>query len=1808
MPGMPPAYQGQGYCKQPGQGHGGDQGQLYQQQQQQIYNMRAAGYMSQMGGLPRQPYPAGGQYGLTEAPPRYPSSSAMCRPNAAAAAAAAAAVGDSDSSYGITGLSAPVHHHLRNARSSQNPQLVADNILHMASATYPCNGPQVIPPGINKFHTPRMASPKHMMSAEAQMAMRQPMGVTSGQFDMNHMSPTSGKGNPAAQMWPNSDGCCSGPMPCTPHQMSPHMAQQDSCYGNQFVYGAKPNMMSPDTGHMMSPDPGHMMSPDPGHMMSPDGGHMMSPDSGHMMPIRSPSASIQSGPSVSSVSPGPMCSPATVAGSLCSPHTDQSPASITSPALRSPAGQSCVQSTMMHLQHGSQLPMSQQPPQHYMPTDQYAMYPPYSQPYQPCGQPVSSGQGFGVHQSNPLQSLQKLVMLPESQVVNPKSVVSEACLSDRGDGAGTAAPPGKRKRCSDGVHCGSEDETEPLGPRTDQVDQLSSVCETLPDMSYFPDTAPYSVVDAVRPPAVDSPSKAALAKRRQRQNKKARSALGPGQGQGQGQDGVNSVSLTPNLNCSPVAGTGQPERALSHALSPRSVSDTQSDMLAHADGVAQTHVESVTQTRVESVTQTRVESVTQAHVQGDTQTYTESVTRCHSVADVPHHGDLPVGSAPCTRADTFTGACSSQAGLSNCLITSVASSTSSNSVKGERKTKKSRNKKHAKSMQQCPTGVDCATPCGLSTNTGVTEGTTITPGNFPMERGMGSASREHDGAGSSCTTGEKQECDNLGRDSELSRISLGEGCGSVQSGSVEQVNNSATNSYKPTEEPRVKVKQTTTCSPTKDIKVKGKMATNTPGEEGLLNTTGGCVEQGSVHTKGRATVRKLKVVTITDSANDTSKCSDTLVTSTGREVTKTPLSVGSSKSPLNSHVSAVTFSSPLPMRPQQVDLTKIGKDISGRAPKTSSRRATKVNGVEDTTVCDNSLGRKNGDLTRCDALAKLDSTTVQQKSVNSSPSGDDTKSKCSTREGLDQKSETLQHGTGTLQSAAPRGHDPGDPVEEKHLLECDYLVKNNGLFMDNSNCKTPVQRTKRKRRKNTEKQIAEVKIDHKGTTIKPGPESPGCVVPTDNTKDVTTGTAVGSKVGDEDDLIHVKRESAKKVYGRSPDKKTLANSSSCVSTSPDKKVSPSDDKKLPSDEKLLSPGKTVLTPDDKVLLSDKNETPSDDKLLLLDEKVLLSDEKLLPSDETSSSNDCVAEAECGEPVKVSVESLQASGRGKRKRVPNRYFNFDGQVIFWDMPAALKRKRIHKGDADNTSGKAVNHKEPRLTKTIEASVDRLRQQKADIVDQLLQSQSGGKRTKNGVLKALSAVDSLSLDDELPLSVLCKKKPVATVLPLTSVQSDRSPRKCLRQKQQHQSDEKVTRDDPPTRQRQADEKHMTQDEPPTCIDIVTLVSEEPPEHDDRQTDSSEREVDEMEVEEVEEEEYVLCPDTCQTLDLFVPDALDAGSEDKRSEMEVIDCDSDSERPDIDPLLDDTAAFSDDSVSPSHPLTLLTGKTTDAIYIISSSEDEREPDTGAHATDRLRSLHDTGVTCQKGETATPRDDPTPSDTGQTGKARPKTNITAQCKDQRSRGAKPRGARKKTKRKSGFDYDDDSADERLKNHLTKAFSGSQSGKGSKTTSKDRGSSGGLAGPYVRLKGCKETPLSCEVVSLANDDMEKTSKPHTGKSHQGHKHAANLSFKLIDSEPFTCVFCGRGSCYRDLSDLFGPYHPEGAGDDLVARRRASRESVSRVGSVGEDALPQEMWLHEDCAVWASGVYLVGHKLHGLDDAVSAAQQTVCSL
>ncbi|XP_040885405.1 transcription factor 20 isoform X2 [Toxotes jaculatrix] len=40
---------------------------------------------------------------------------------------------------------------------------------------------------------------------------------------------------------------------------------------------------------------------------------------------------------------------------------------------------------------------------------------------------------------------------------------------------------------------------------------------------------------------------------------------------------------------------------------------------------------------------------------------------------------------------------------------------------------------------------------------------------------------------------------------------------------------------------------------------------------------------------------------------------------------------------------------------------------------------------------------------------------------------------------------------------------------------------------------------------------------------------------------------------------------------------------------------------------------------------------------------------------------------------------------------------------------------------------------------------------------------------------------------------------------------------------------------------------------------------------------------------------------------------------------------------------------------------------------------------------------------------------------------------------------------------------------------------------------------------------------------------------------------------------------------------------------------------------PCEYWLHEDCGIWSAGVFLVKGKIYGLEEAVKAAQETLCS-
>lgn len=187
--------------------------------------------------------------------------------------------------------------------------------------------------------------------------------------------------------------------------------------------------------------------------------------------------------------------------------------------------------------------------------------------------------------------------------------------------------------------------------------------------------------------------------------------------------------------------------------------------------------------------------------------------------------------------------------------------------------------------------------------------------------------------------------------------------------------------------------------------------------------------------------------------------------------------------------------------------------------------------------------------------------------------------------------------------------------------------------------------------------------------------------------------------------------------------------------------------------------------------------------------------------------------------------------------------------------------------------------------------------------------------------------------------------------------------------------------------------------------------------------------------------------------------------------------------------------------------------------------------------------------------------------------------------------------------------------------------------------SSGSLVGPYVRLIGSKEMPVSCKVVNVK--DPVDLDAPHS-KSKKNlllpESSCVPSSLKFLDSVPWICLFCGHGSAYSMLGDLFGPYYPQSVKSDISEpkpktlcvekqsppsksaaaadkvlrspRRLSSRLRTNSCDSLHEGSgnLPQELWVHEECAVWTSGVYLARGKLQGLEEAALVAAQVVSLL
>ncbi|KAJ8938774.1 hypothetical protein NQ318_009129 [Aromia moschata] len=207
--------------------------------------------------------------------------------------------------------------------------------------------------------------------------------------------------------------------------------------------------------------------------------------------------------------------------------------------------------------------------------------------------------------------------------------------------------------------------------------------------------------------------------------------------------------------------------------------------------------------------------------------------------------------------------------------------------------------------------------------------------------------------------------------------------------------------------------------------------------------------------------------------------------------------------------------------------------------------------------------------------------------------------------------------------------------------------------------------------------------------------------------------------------------------------------------------------------------------------------------------------------------------------------------------------------------------------------------------------------------------------------------------------------------------------------------------------------------------------------------------------------------------------------------------------------------------------------------------------------------------------------------------------------------------------------------------------------------------GPFIQIRGPRDSPLSVSVVNtpVADEDGEKRpskSKKFHDDSEYRHKvrskglHCSTLSNKYdaqTKDASWICAFCKRGPHASELTgpssggevippgDLFGPYvigtrcpeferrlddpydrqfrskkvaraldEPRAAGKKPKRKPSDAAEEPSDLylGITATGAESYEIWAHEDCIVWSPGTYLVGPKIVGLEEAVWTSCNVSC--
>lgn len=216
--------------------------------------------------------------------------------------------------------------------------------------------------------------------------------------------------------------------------------------------------------------------------------------------------------------------------------------------------------------------------------------------------------------------------------------------------------------------------------------------------------------------------------------------------------------------------------------------------------------------------------------------------------------------------------------------------------------------------------------------------------------------------------------------------------------------------------------------------------------------------------------------------------------------------------------------------------------------------------------------------------------------------------------------------------------------------------------------------------------------------------------------------------------------------------------------------------------------------------------------------------------------------------------------------------------------------------------------------------------------------------------------------------------------------------------------------------------------------------------------------------------------------------------------------------------------------------------------------------------------------------------------------------------------------------------------------------------------------GPFVQIKGPRESPIAVNVINtpVNDEDIDKrVNKPK--KFHDDSEYRYKVKSKGLHSSTLSnkydaqtrdiswiCAFCKRGphatepnttgpsSCRTLLTppgDLFGPYiittqSPEFERrlDDPYDKQFISKKQCRTVEMLSQPVKvtgkkskrkhsdsdhrteendvhlgitetsdnTYEIWVHEDCVVWSPGIYLIGHKIVGLEEAIWTSCNVNC--